>query len=146
MLVCAHALSCMCAGVTLRKHDTTSGVQLCKSCVHALLWKETSMATTRMHSHPPVPSRTHAPPSLQERFYFGDAVLPLFESGVPLLIERLRRLPDKDKVGLERCLSWGVHVFLVTVLWIIVAEFPGQIFDCHTIGDPCSACAMLIQI
>lgn len=27
---------------------------------------------------------------MQERFYFGDAVLPLFESGVPLLIEELR--------------------------------------------------------
>lgn len=36
--------------------------------------------------------------ALQERFYFGDAVLPLFESGIPLLIERLRRLPDKDKI------------------------------------------------
>ncbi len=38
---------------------------------------------------------------VQERFYFGDAVLPLFESGVPLLIERLRRLPDQDKVRLN---------------------------------------------
>lgn len=36
--------------------------------------------------------------ALQERFYFGDAVLPLFESGVPLLLERLARLPDKDNI------------------------------------------------
>lgn len=36
--------------------------------------------------------------ALQERFYFGDAVLPLFESGVPLLLERLARLPDRDNI------------------------------------------------
>ena len=35
----------------------------------------------------------------QERFYFGDSVLPLFESGIPLLLEKLRQLPDHDKVG-----------------------------------------------
>lgn len=35
---------------------------------------------------------------MQERFYFGDAVLPLFESGVPLLIERLKKLPDRDNI------------------------------------------------
>jgi hypothetical protein len=38
---------------------------------------------------------------LQERFYFGDGVLPLFESGIPLLLERLKQLPDKDKVSLQ---------------------------------------------
>lgn len=37
--------------------------------------------------------------ALQERFYFGDAVLPLFESGVPLLLDRLRTLPDHDNVS-----------------------------------------------
>ena len=36
--------------------------------------------------------------ALQERFYFGDGVLPLFESGIPLLLDRLRRLPDHDRV------------------------------------------------
>jgi len=36
--------------------------------------------------------------ALQERFYFGDAVLPLFESGVPLLLERLAQLPDRDNI------------------------------------------------
>ena len=36
--------------------------------------------------------------ALQERFYFGDAVLPLFLSGVPLLQARLRQLPDAELV------------------------------------------------
>lgn len=36
--------------------------------------------------------------ALQERFYFGDAVLPLFESGIPLLLDRLRTLPDHDNI------------------------------------------------
>lgn len=36
--------------------------------------------------------------ALQERFYFGDAVLPLFESGIPLLLERLRQLPDHSNI------------------------------------------------
>lgn len=35
---------------------------------------------------------------MQERFYFGDGVLPLFESGIPLLLERLKQLPDQGKV------------------------------------------------
>jgi len=34
---------------------------------------------------------------LQERFYFGDGVLPLFESGIPLLLERLKQLPDRGR-------------------------------------------------
>ena len=36
--------------------------------------------------------------ALQERFYFGDTVLPLFESGIPLLRARLAALPDRDQV------------------------------------------------
>ena len=35
---------------------------------------------------------------LQERFYFGDTVLPLFESGIPLVRERLKRLKDADNI------------------------------------------------
>lgn len=31
---------------------------------------------------------------MQERFYFGDTVLPLFESGIPLLRERMSQLHD----------------------------------------------------
>ena len=34
----------------------------------------------------------------QERFYFGDTVLPLFESGIPLLRKRLAKLADRDNI------------------------------------------------
>lgn len=37
---------------------------------------------------------------MQERFYFGDHVLPLFETGIPLLKQRLQRLSDADKVSI----------------------------------------------
>jgi phosphoribosylpyrophosphate synthetase len=37
--------------------------------------------------------------ALQERFYFGDDVLPCFETGIPLLLQRLRQLPDADNVS-----------------------------------------------
>ncbi|KAI3818421.1 hypothetical protein L1987_12228 [Smallanthus sonchifolius] len=33
-----------------------------------------------------------------ERFYFGDHVLPCFETGMPLLKQRLHQLPDADNV------------------------------------------------
>ncbi|KAI7743729.1 hypothetical protein M8C21_011582 [Ambrosia artemisiifolia] len=36
--------------------------------------------------------------ALQERFYFGDNVLPFFETGIPLLIRRLHQLPDADNI------------------------------------------------
>ena len=36
--------------------------------------------------------------ALQERFYFGDNILPCFESGIPLLRRRLMELPDADNV------------------------------------------------
>ncbi|KAL7087222.1 hypothetical protein ACP275_13G054600 [Erythranthe tilingii] len=36
--------------------------------------------------------------ALQERFYFSDTVLPVFESGVPLLKQRLQQLPQSDKI------------------------------------------------
>jgi hypothetical protein len=35
---------------------------------------------------------------MQERFYFGDQVLPLFVTGIPLLKQRLHQLPESDKV------------------------------------------------
>ncbi|OVA20787.1 Phosphoribosyltransferase domain [Macleaya cordata] len=38
--------------------------------------------------------------ALQERFYFGDNVLPCFESGVPLLKNRLQQLPDSDNISI----------------------------------------------
>ncbi|XP_031090639.1 ribose-phosphate pyrophosphokinase 4 [Ipomoea triloba] len=36
--------------------------------------------------------------ALQERFYFGDQVLPLFETGIPLLKQRILQLPESDKI------------------------------------------------
>ena len=44
--------------------------------------------------------------ALQERFYFGDDVLPCFETGIPLLLQRLRQLPDAENVrcGIQDCL------------------------------------------
>ncbi|KAL3848690.1 hypothetical protein ACJIZ3_010572 [Penstemon smallii] len=36
--------------------------------------------------------------ALQERFYFNDTVLPLFETGIPLLKQRLHQLPESDKI------------------------------------------------
>ncbi|WOL05227.1 ribose-phosphate pyrophosphokinase 4 isoform X1 [Canna indica] len=36
--------------------------------------------------------------ALQERFYFWDDVLPCFETGIPLLLQRLRELPDADNI------------------------------------------------
>ncbi|PIN11586.1 Ribose-phosphate diphosphokinase [Handroanthus impetiginosus] len=35
--------------------------------------------------------------ALQERFYFGDTILPLFETGIPLLKQCLNQLPESDK-------------------------------------------------
>ncbi|XP_019052536.1 PREDICTED: ribose-phosphate pyrophosphokinase 3, mitochondrial isoform X2 [Nelumbo nucifera] len=35
-----------------------------------------------------------------ERFYFGDNILPYFESGVPLLKNRLQQLPDSDNISI----------------------------------------------
>ena len=35
---------------------------------------------------------------MQERFYFGDTVLPLFESGIPLMRQRMQSLPDADNI------------------------------------------------
>lgn len=36
--------------------------------------------------------------ALQERFYFSDHVLPCFETGIPLLKQRLHQLLDADKI------------------------------------------------
>ncbi|XP_074272417.1 ribose-phosphate pyrophosphokinase 4 [Silene latifolia] len=36
--------------------------------------------------------------ALQERFYFGDHVLPCFETGIPLLKQRLQELPEANKI------------------------------------------------
>ncbi|GAY36265.1 hypothetical protein CUMW_021010 [Citrus unshiu] len=38
--------------------------------------------------------------ALQERFYFGDTILPCFESAIPLLLNRLQQLPDSDNISI----------------------------------------------
>lgn len=38
--------------------------------------------------------------ALQERFYFGDNVLPCFESGIPLLKHRLYELSDSENISI----------------------------------------------
>ncbi|KAF8390477.1 hypothetical protein HHK36_025003 [Tetracentron sinense] len=38
--------------------------------------------------------------ALQERFYFGDNILPCFDSGIPLLKNRLQQLPDSDNISI----------------------------------------------
>ncbi|XP_031399349.1 ribose-phosphate pyrophosphokinase 3, mitochondrial isoform X2 [Punica granatum] len=38
--------------------------------------------------------------SPRERFYFGDNILPCFESGIPLLKNRLQQLPDSDNISI----------------------------------------------
>ncbi|XP_077250964.1 ribose-phosphate pyrophosphokinase 4-like isoform X1 [Tasmannia lanceolata] len=38
--------------------------------------------------------------ALQERFYFGDHVLPCFETAIPMLIQRLHQLPDADNISI----------------------------------------------
>ena len=35
---------------------------------------------------------------MQERFYFGDTVLPLFESGIPLVRKKLQSLADAGNI------------------------------------------------
>jgi len=62
----------------------------------------TAVTLARMLSN--IPSSRGGPTStiifdihaLQERFYFGDGVSPLFESGIPLLLEQLAELKKKD--------------------------------------------------
>ena len=62
---------------------------------------------------------------IQERFYFGDNILPCFESGIPLLKRRLQDLPDSDNVRILRVFisSIWVSVFIV-IFWHIVLVFP----------------------
>ncbi|KAG4205996.1 hypothetical protein ERO13_A04G136500v2 [Gossypium hirsutum] len=66
----------------------------------------TAFTLARILSH--IPTSRGGPTSLvtfdihalQERFYFGDTILPCFESGIPLLKNRLQKLPDSDKISI----------------------------------------------
>ncbi|KAB1207859.1 Ribose-phosphate pyrophosphokinase 3, mitochondrial [Morella rubra] len=45
-------------------------------------------------------SKKDQEPRHQERFYFGDNILPCFDSGIPLLKNRLQELPDSDNISI----------------------------------------------
>ncbi|KAJ6998294.1 ribose-phosphate pyrophosphokinase 4 isoform X2 [Populus alba x Populus x berolinensis] len=77
--------------------------------------------------------------ALQERFYFGDQVLPLFVTGIPLLKQRLHQLPESDKIAvafpddgawkrfhklLDHFPMVGLDFFLSNGLNDIVLQFP----------------------
>lgn len=53
---------------------------------------------------------------MQERFYFGDHVLPLFETGIPLLKQRLHQFPESDKVCSIRTLIVSVKYSFFPVI------------------------------
>lgn len=62
---------------------------------------------------------------MQERFYFGDEVLPLFESGVPLLIEQLNNLPDRENVS-----TLGAQ--LICMVFVCMCPNPTSMAHCIT--------------
>eukprot|EP00955_Chlamydomonas_euryale_P031399 329963-Chlamydomonas_euryale.AAC.2 len=70
----------------------------CERSAAGSLRAASTPARLHMHAHP-FPNHPRAHGNAQERFFFGDAVLPLFESGIPLLLERLQKLPDHDNVS-----------------------------------------------
>ncbi|KAG9149959.1 hypothetical protein Leryth_010022 [Lithospermum erythrorhizon] len=59
--------------------------------------------------------------ALQERFYFGDHVLPLFETGIPLLKQRLQQLPKSEKVYLQTKISFVFNI--MSVSYVSVSAF-----------------------
>ncbi|XP_039038619.1 ribose-phosphate pyrophosphokinase 4-like [Hibiscus syriacus] len=82
-------------------------------------------------------------------FYFGDHVLPLFETGIPLLKKRLHQLPDADKivVAFPDDGAWKLfHKLLDHFLTVICTKVregdkrivrlkEGNPADCHVIVD-----------
>ncbi|KAE8669553.1 Ribose-phosphate pyrophosphokinase 4 [Hibiscus syriacus] len=87
--------------------------------------------------------------SKAEMFYFGDHVLPLFETGIPLLKKRLHQLPDADKivVAFPDDGAWKLfHKLLDHFLTVICTKVregdkrivrlkEGNPADCHVIVD-----------
>nr|AAF17658.1 F20B24.13 [Arabidopsis thaliana] len=55
--------------------------------------------------------------ALQERFYFGDTILPCFESGIPLLKSRLQSLPDSDNIinKIQFILVTDLHLLQISI-------------------------------
>lgn len=60
--------------------------------------------------------------ALQERFYFGDTILPCFESAIPLLLNRLQQLPDSDNVRFFFLFSWEILVFETPEVTVLTAS------------------------
>ncbi|CAA2982858.1 ribose-phosphate pyrophosphokinase 4-like isoform X1 [Olea europaea subsp. europaea] len=57
----------------------------------------TAFTLARILSNIPI---SRGGPTSLERFYFGDNILPCFESGIPLLLNRLQKLPDSDNIAI----------------------------------------------
>ncbi|KAG2376605.1 Ribose-phosphate pyrophosphokinase [Vigna angularis] len=57
----------------------------------------TAFTLARLLSNIPI---SRGGPTSLERFYFGDNILPCFESGIPLLKRRLQDLPDSDNIAI----------------------------------------------
>ncbi|KAI3749274.1 hypothetical protein L2E82_19881 [Cichorium intybus] len=55
----------------------------------------TAFTMARILSNIPI---SRGGPTILERFYFSDNVLPYFETGIPLLKQRLHQLPHADNV------------------------------------------------
>ena len=68
----------------------------------------------------------------QERFYFGDNVLPCFESGIPLLKHRLHQLPDSNNVS-------ALFIFGSNLHWevVLLTDDTELHYYCWMIGEHC---------
>lgn len=73
--------------------------------------------------------------ALQERFYFGDTVLPLFESGIPLLRARLESLPDADNVTIAYPDEGAWKRFHYQF-----GDYPEVVQDCDQCCNECCCC------
>ncbi|KAF9596150.1 hypothetical protein IFM89_007468 [Coptis chinensis] len=58
------------------------------------------LALLSMEEEGDVATRVGFTAMMLERFYFGDHVLPCFETGIPLLKQRLHQLPDADNISI----------------------------------------------
>ncbi|GER33253.1 ribose-phosphate pyrophosphokinase [Striga asiatica] len=83
-------------------HKTLGPTHLAARPLHApiatgpSLWR--LLETTTRSWNPIGPCAVQRRQSLLERFYFSDTVLSVFESGIPLLKQRLQQLPELDKI------------------------------------------------
>jgi hypothetical protein len=73
--------------------------QLCCPFSQLELWREWRMREI-LQPHLPWLESSLTFLFQEERFYFGDNVLPCFESGIPLLKHRIHQLPDSSNVSI----------------------------------------------